>query len=963
MLRARHALVASCLVALSGCGGCAEEGGLQRIVPKVEVEPESLAFGDVPVGATKRLRVTVRSVGAAELELLGADTTAPFSVSVVREGASSSVMAETLRTGLEVTLDVAFAPTNTDPQSAPLVVRSNDPERPTLAIPLSGTGVVGVVAVRPAVIELTDTSVGASRVVELVFSNLGIEEVSGRLVTEGFARPEHVGLTGFTNIAEPLPFGLAARSDAKLDLDYHPIASGADDGRLVFELCGERCGVEVDVRASAIEAVVRIDPPVIDFGTVGIGMTVSKAVVVQNTGMMPISVSSIAAQGSSELTAQASRGLPAVLEGNSSLAITLEYTPVSAAALQGDLVVRTTDAAVPEATVRVVGRGAGPLFLVQPELLAFGVQRRAETVRRALLLLNAGSADVQVHALELAGEGYALRAPPGLPVRLGSGQSLVVDVLFSPTEVREYLGTLTVRTDDAAKPEVIVPLSGGLADRLCELDLSEGRVNFGLMPVGFSRDKTVTLTNAGTDPCVLLSGAFRAPIDPSIAVDSATAPIFPLTLAQGQSIELPFTFTPTLPVESKGNFVLTTADPVFPERHLALLGSAAGYVDVFTQPASLDFGSLRPGCASAEREVRIFNAGTVDVSVARIDWVTAHSPELTLSVGALPATVPAGDSRAFDVAFGPADLGVETTAVQVEIADLPYPIIVPVRAEGSDDPRAIDEFLQSDRQEVDVLFVIDDSCSMDDEQIALAQNFRNFIRQADLRDVEFHLGITTTTLLPLPGAFVGPVLTPNTPNLEREFQAQVGVGVFGSGIEQGLDAMAGALNLATLNVVPNQDFRRPSAMLVTIIVSDEDDQSASAPVYFLNVLRNVTSRSGYVTAVVSGQGGGCGFNTMGGGATSAPRYEEFVRLTGGMSESICGNWSRTLADLGDAAFGLRQVFTLSRDADPQAPIIVELDGRAVPPSEFTYDPANRTIRFMTAPPERTRITVEYTPSC
>ncbi|MCK6547179.1 choice-of-anchor D domain-containing protein [Myxococcota bacterium] len=963
MLRARPVLGASCFVALalSGCGSCGEGGGLQRIVPQLVVEPATLAFGDVPVGATKRMRITLRSVGAADLELESADVMVPFAVTMV--SGSAAPMAQTIRTGLELSLDVAFSPVNTDPQSASLVIRSNDPEQPTIAIPVSGTGVVGVVAVRPNAIDLRDTSVGTSRTVELVFSNLGIEEVTGRLVTEGFARPEHVGITTFTRVDEPVPFGLAARSDAKLDLEYRPIASGADDGRLVFEICGERCGLEVDVRASAVEAVVRIEPPVVDFGTVGIGMTVSEAVLVQNTGTMPISVSSIAVQGGAELVAHASRGLPAIVEGNSSIAITLEYTPVSAATLQGQLVVRTTDAAVPEATVRVVGRGAGPLFLVQPGSLSFGVERRPGTYRRALLLLNAGSADVQVRALEVAGQGYALRAPPGLPVRLGSGQSLVVDVTFSPTEIREYLGTLTIRTDDAASPEVVVPLSGGLADRLCELDLSASRVNFGLMPVGFAREKRVTVMNAGTDPCVLTSAGFRAPIDPAIALDSVASPVFPRTLARGETIELVFTYTPTLPVESKGNFVLTTADVVFPERHVALLGSAAGYVDVFTVPSSLDFGSLRPGCAAAQREVRIFNAGTVDVSVARIDWVTAHSPELTLSAGALPATIAGGESRGFDVAFAPADLGVEASAVQVDITDLPYPIIVPVRAEGSDDPRTIDEFVQSDRQEVDVLFVIDDSCSMGDEQLELAQSFRNFIRQANLRDVEFHIGVTTTTLLPLPGAFVGPTLTPATQGLERQFQSQVAVGVLGSGIEQGLDAMASALSLATANIAPNQDFRRPSAMLVTIIVSDEDDQSAAAPVYFLNVLRNATTRSGYLTAVVTGQRGGCGTTMSGGGATPAPRYEEFVRLTGGLSESICGNWERTLANLGDAAFGLRQVFILSRDADVGEPIIVEIDGRPVPASDYTFDPANRAIRFMTAPPERSRISVEYTPTC
>ncbi len=45
---------------------------------------------------------------------------------------------------------------------------------------------------------------------------------------------------------------------------------------------------------------------------------------------------------------------------------------------------------------------------------------------------------------------------------------------------------------------------------------------------------------------------------------------------------------------------------------------------------------------------------------------------------------------------------------------------------------------------VDMLFVVDNSGSMSDEQAMLADSFQTFIDQFMLRNVDFHIGIITT---------------------------------------------------------------------------------------------------------------------------------------------------------------------------------------------------------------------------
>ena len=55
-----------------------------------------------------------------------------------------------------------------------------------------------------------------------------------------------------------------------------------------------------------------------------------------------------------------------------------------------------------------------------------------------------------------------------------------------------------------------------------------------------------------------------------------------------------------------------------------------------------------------------------------------------------------------------------------------------------------DVFQQVRRNTVDVLLVVDDSCSMAEEQNKLADNFQSFISAFDGVDVDWQIAVTTT---------------------------------------------------------------------------------------------------------------------------------------------------------------------------------------------------------------------------
>ncbi|MDX2009613.1 MAG: hypothetical protein SFW67_05465 [Myxococcaceae bacterium] len=130
------------------------------------------------------------------------------------------------------------------------------------------------------------------------------------------------------------------------------------------------------------------------------------------------------------------------------------------------------------------------------------------------------------------------------------------------------------------------------------------------------------------------------------------------------------------------------------------------------------------------------------------------------------------------------------------------------------------------RQPIDVLFVIDDSCSMEDDQAELANNFDAFFGSFRANQVDFRVAAVTSDMEDemRSGRFVGPVITDKTPNADEAFKQLVNVGANGSAIERALGAARAALTEPLLSST-NRGFLRPEADLAFVFLGDEDDQS------------------------------------------------------------------------------------------------------------------------------------------
>ncbi len=319
-------------------------------------------------------------------------------------------------------------------------------------------------------------------------------------------------------------------------------------------------------------------------------------------------------------------------------------------------------------------------------------------------------------------------------------------------------------------------------------------------------------------------------------------------------------------------------------------------------------------------------------------------------------------------------------------------ILAPLATACSDvanfaDRKFTDSFQQSPSDAADILFVVDNSGSMADEQTLLAQGFESFVSQLEATGTDFHLGVVTTDFDyadPKRGSLIGSpaVLTPDTDYVNL-FQQRVHVGVGGSGKEQGLQSATYALS-TTMSTGPNQGFMRQDANLLVVIVSDEDDCSDDGrlgadvsgtqcyvhdelltPVgNYVADLQNLKANVGQVklAGIVGPRDADpdCDAQSVYGG-----RYQEVADLTAGMTSSICdGDWSGFMDTLGLTAAGIFTSFPLSHGAAPGT-LVVTVDGNVVPESDvdgYTYDATAHTITFhgIWLPERGASVNAEYT---
>ena len=380
-------------------------------------------------------------------------------------------------------------------------------------------------------------------------------------------------------------------------------------------------------------------------------------------------------------------------------------------------------------------------------------------------------------------------------------------------------------------------------------------------------------------------------------------------------------------------------------------------------PPLLEFGPVVEGCAAAARSAGFLNDGASGVVVDELALDPLTAP-FTVAPPTLPAALAPGALLTVEVTPGVAPAGTWDADLVARTSEgLEARVHLRLLVEPGGTP-ITESFVVAPSTAVDVLFVVDNSGSMADDQDILASNFDAFIEAAaNDPDLDFHLGLTTTDVLGgTGGPFVGPFLRDSTVGLSARFAEQARVGIDGSGLELGLDAMRRALD--DYAGTTNAGFLRPTAALSVIIVSDEEDSgdipdvasldpSAARPpeayVEFLRALKAGSLTNAQVLFSVVGI------------PLWAPRYQQVAAEFGGVFLDItAADWGSQLSTIGNATFGLQRLFRLG--SPPLAgSVTVTVDGVAT--TAFTVLPGTQAVLLDAPPPEGASVEITYLAGC
>lgn len=281
--------------------------------------------------------------------------------------------------------------------------------------------------------------------------------------------------------------------------------------------------------------------------------------------------------------------------------------------------------------------------------------------------------------------------------------------------------------------------------------------------------------------------------------------------------------------------------------------------------------------------------------------------------------------------------------------------------------RRTDRIVQVTIPQVDVLWMVDNSCSMSDEQSELTANFPFFMDYFLGSGLDYHVGVVSSDTISDRNGSKGKLVVesglkyiePSTPNPVELFIRMASLGTNGVFPERGLGATY--LALEEKRDTENAGFYRDEAALHTIIISDEPDYTLASVItqpeyvdWYESLKPDVDKRT--FSAIVHPNVG--------------VRYRNTALAIGGIVWPLtAGDWPQVLELLGLQVAGLKREYFLSElpvlgtievsveeatgttlaftegVVDPVTGLFTDIDGDDLPDGDWSYNPERNSVNF------------------
>ncbi len=350
-------------------------------------------------------------------------------------------------------------------------------------------------------------------------------------------------------------------------------------------------------------------------------------------------------------------------------------------------------------------------------------------------------------------------------------------------------------------------------------------------------------------------------------------------------------------------------------------------------PSSVNYGTLSEDCDIAQ-EISFTNDGNLDLVVTDIQQLSSLPQQIEVNYGSLPDfpwTIIPQARISFWTDFTAEGLSLHSLTLKVASNDPREPVKdISAIGETMISTTMIETYTQGTSIYVDIVWIIDNSGSMNSFQNQLSTNFSNFMTLFLSYSPDFQMAFITTDN----PSFVGSThFTQHDINVISDAANLIdSIGTGGSANEKGLEMLYQTLS-------NNRSWFRQGASLIAIILSDEQDWSANSPQYYATEIDFYYPQGSFLPfAIIGDVPSGCN------GAWPGWGYYELVNHYGSAWWSICdADWGTQMEDIALAVIN-SAAYGLDHPSPKQDSIRVFVNGQELL-AGWTYNVAGNSVSF------------------
>ena len=491
----------------------------------IEVSPDAVNFGAVPVGQAASAGVSVANHGSTALQISSVKVTGQY---FAVTGASDLPI--TVAAGGTYNLGVNFDPTAAGAASGQLTIGSNSANDGTITVGLSGagTGTISPVLSGLSCTENSYTGPGEVSCGVTVSAGAGSSGVTVALASDNSA------------VTVPSTVTVASGATSAGFTAQVKAVTSAQTATLTASAGGVSQSVALELGASV--AALSASTGSVAFGNVNVNTSSTQQVILTSAGEAPVTISSVSVVGSGFSVSGVST--PQTLNPNQTMTVNVQFDPTAPGAATGQLNIVSNASTNGSMTVGLSGTGT---ILILPTLNSLSCASASLTgpATDSCTVALSGPAPAGGMNVSLGSSAAAVTIPA--IVQIPAGATSATFTVTAAAVSTAQTATLTATTSNSAESLVLQ-----LGAYLPKLSVNSTDLTFGNVAVNSGAAQSLVLTSTGTAPVTVSAAAVSG------AGFTVTGATFPLTLNPNQTVTLTAQFDPAAAGAATGALTLTS---------------------------------------------------------------------------------------------------------------------------------------------------------------------------------------------------------------------------------------------------------------------------------------------------------------------------------------------------------------------------------------------------------------------